>query len=42
MDIGDVREEFDEDEHYIGEARGQPNPSFRVAIDTRKDFFVFI
>jgi hypothetical protein len=22
MDTGDVREEFDEDEHYIGEARG--------------------
>jgi hypothetical protein len=42
MDTGDIREEFDEDEHYIGEARGQPNPSFRVAIDTRKDFFVFI
>jgi len=42
LDNGDRRGEFDEDEHFIGEAGLQPNPSFRVAVDTQKGFFVFL
>ena len=27
---GDVREEFDEDDPFVGQARDRPAPSFRV------------
>ena len=29
-EIGDIREEFDEDDHFVGQARDRPAESFRV------------
>ena len=39
---GKDREEFGEDDPYIGPLRGQPQPSFRVTRDVREGFFVAI
>jgi hypothetical protein len=37
---GDVREEFGEDDHFVGHKRDRPPPSFRVARDLYAGYFV--
>ena len=39
---GEDREEFGEDDPYVGPMRGRPQPSFRVGRDVREGFFVAI
>ena len=39
-DGGEVREEYDEDEFFVGQARDRPAPSFRVARDVYEGYFV--
>ena len=39
---GEDREEFGEDEAYVGPLSGRPNPSFRVARDLFEGYFVAI
>ena len=39
---GTVREEFAEDEHYIGPARQRPMPSFRVARDCGEGYMLLL
>lgn len=39
-DIGDLREEFDEDDPFVGQARDRPAPSFRVGRDVYEGYFV--
>lgn len=39
---GELREEFGEDEAYVGEIRDRPQPSFRVARDVYEGYFVAI
>ena len=39
---GNVREEFAIDEHYVGPARNQPAPSFRVGVDCHKGYMVLV
>ena len=41
-DDGEDREEFWEDEAYVGPLSGRPNPSFRVAQDLFKGYFVAV
>jgi len=40
--IGNVREEFAMDEHYIGHARNRPAPLFRVGLDCDKGYMVLV
>lgn len=39
---GELREEFGEDDAFIGEIRDRPQPSFRVARDVFEGYFVAI
>ena len=39
---GDIREEFAEDDIYVGQMRGRPLPSFRVGRDLYEGYFVAI
>ena len=39
---GDVREEFDVDESYVGPLRDRPQPSFRVAVDCHEGYMVLL
>ena len=39
---GDIREEFVEDDVYVGQMRGRPLPSFRVGCDLYEGYFVTI
>ena len=41
-DDGEDREEFGEDDLYVGPMRSRPQPSFRVGRDVREGFFVAI
>ena len=41
-EAGDVREEYDEDEHFVGQARDRPLESFRVNRDLYEGYFVAI
>ena len=41
-EIGKVREEYDADEHFVGQARDRPTESFRVHRDLYKGYFVAI
>ena len=41
-DDGEDREEFGEDEAYVGPLSGRPNPSFRVARDLFEGYFVAV
>ena len=41
-EIGNVREEYDEDEHFVGQARDRPTKSFRVNLDLYEGYFVAI
>ena len=42
IEDGEDREEFGEDDPYVGPMRGRPQPSFRVGRDVREGFFVAI
>jgi hypothetical protein len=39
-DDGEVREEFAEDDDFVGQRRDRPLPSFRVGRDVHKDYFL--
>ena len=39
-DIGDLYEEFDEDDPFVRQARDRPTPLFRVGRDVYKGYFV--
>lgn len=39
-DGGDVREDYDEDDFFVGQSRDRPAPSFRVARDVYEGYFV--
>lgn len=39
-DEGEVREEFAEDDAFVGNLRNRPNPSFRVARDVYEGYFL--
>ena len=39
-DTGDLREEFDEDDPFVGQAHDRPAPSFRVGRDVYEGYFV--
>ena len=41
-ETGDIREEFDEDDHFVGQARDRPAESFRVNRDLYEGYFVAI
>ena len=41
-ETGNVREEYDEDEHFIGQTRDRPAKSFRVNRDLYEGYFVAI
>lgn len=41
-DNGEVREEYAEDDHYVGQRRDRPQPSFRVARDLFEGYFLAI
>ena len=41
-EAGDVREEYDEDEHFVGQARDLPLESFQVNRDLYEGYFVAI
>ena len=42
VEDGEDREEFGEDDPYVGPMRSRPQPSFRVGRDVREGFFVAI
>jgi hypothetical protein len=42
VEDGSVREEYDEDDHFVGQRRDCPIPSFRVACDLYKGYFVAV
>ena len=42
IEAGDVREEYDEDEHFVGQARDRPLESFRVNRDLYEGYFVAV
>ena len=42
IEAGDVWEEYDEDEHFVGQARDRPLESFRVNRDLYEGYFVAI
>ena len=42
IEIGDIREEFDEDDHFVGQARDRPAKLFRVNRDLYEGYFVAI
>ena len=42
MEAGDVREEYDENEHFVGQARDHPLESFRVNRNLYEGYFVAI
>ena len=41
-EAGNVREEYDEDEHFIGQARDRPAESFRVNWDLYEGYFLAV
>lgn len=41
-EFGDVREEYDEDTHFVGQRRHRPPPSFRVVRDVCAGYFIAI
>ena len=41
-ETSDIREEFDEDDHFVGQARDRPAESFRVNRDLYEGYFVAI
>ena len=41
-ETGDICEEFDEDDHFVGQARDRPVELFRVNRDLYEGYFVVI
>jgi hypothetical protein len=39
---GEVREEFDMDDHYVGPASSRPPPSFRIAVDCHEGYMLIL
>ena len=39
---GEVREEFDVDDHYVGHVSNHPLPSFRIAIDCHEGYMLIL
>ena len=39
---GDIREEFDVDDHYVGRASNRPPPSFRIAMDCHEGYMLIL
>jgi hypothetical protein len=42
MEDGSVREEYDADDHFVGQRRDYPTPSFRVSRDQYEGYFVVV
>jgi hypothetical protein len=42
MGNGEVREEFDVDDHYVGPASQRPPPSFRIAVDCHEGYMLIL
>jgi hypothetical protein len=42
LEDGSVREEYDEDDHFVGQRRDYPAPSFRVLRDLFEGYFVAV
>jgi hypothetical protein len=42
LENGDVREEFDVDDHYVGLASQRPPPSFRIAVDCHEGYMLIL
>ena len=42
LENGEVREEFDVDDHYVGPANNCPPPSFRIGVDCLKGYMLIL
>jgi hypothetical protein len=42
MENGEVREEFDVDDHYVGPASQHPPPSFHIAVDCHEGYMLIL
>jgi hypothetical protein len=42
IEDGNVCEEYDEDDHFVGQRRDRPTPSFRVLRDVYEGYFVVV
>jgi hypothetical protein len=42
LENGEVREEFDTDDHYVGPASQRPLPSFRIAVDCHEGYMLIL
>jgi hypothetical protein len=42
MEDGNVREEYDADDHFVGQRRDRPSPTFRVSCDLYEGYFVAV
>ena len=42
LENGEVREEFDVDDHYVGPASERPPPSFRIAVDCHEGYMLLL
>ena len=42
MGNGEVREEFEVDDHYVGPASNRPPPFFRIAVDGHEGYMFIL
>jgi len=42
LENGEVREEFDADDRYVGPASQRPPPSFRIAVDCHEGYMLIL